>query len=314
MEKEKIELTAICDSSLLSERYAKPFGKEISPYDFPDFTDKELVIKSKSEDGEDGEDEALEFLNGDGKNIVAKLDFGLDNVVFKPYGTHESLGGLLYYCRDISINGSNGLFICILLNGLNEIWVGIDKIFFEEYPYYHKPDCYRRYICEDWEDCEELEDGDWDEDDEYYDYWDDEDDCRTDSEKYRSYWKDLKGRVDRIFECEEFSVVDMRNHDCAIVIYKNDRRIDIISRKSIKYMSTLEITQKESKEIMFDVLSVDEVDISSENEFVCGGSNYRLYYVVEFCNRIYYVLYGIDNKTDQLIIESGIPSGPRIVY
>jgi hypothetical protein len=311
MEKEKIELTAIYDSSTLSEKYVKPFSKEISPYDFPDFTDKELVVKSKLEDGED---EALEFFSGDGKNIVAKLDFGLGEAVFKPYGTHDSLGGLLYYCRDISINEGNGLFICILLNDLNEVWVGIDKIFFEEYPYYYKPDCYRRYICEDWEDwedCEELEDGDWDGDDEYYDYWDDEDDCRTDSEKYRSYWKDRKGRVDRIFECEEFSVVDMMNHGCAVVIYENDRRVDIIPRKSIRRVSTLEITQKEAKDILLDILSVEDIDISMDNEFICRDLTYKLSYIVEVCKRIYYVL--IDSDNNRLVVESGTPSGSRII-
>lgn len=306
----KIKLTAIYEGNALLEKYAKPFGKEISPYDFPDFTDKELVIKSKSENGED---EVLKFLSGDGKNIVAKLDFGLGEAVFKPYGTHDSLGGLLYYCRDISINGSNGLFICILFNGLNEVWIGVDKIFFEEYTYYYKPDCYRRYIWEDWcENDEELEDGEWDEDDEYYDYWDDEDDCRTDSEKYLSYWKDRKGRVDRIFECEEFSVVDMRNHGCAVVIYENDRRVDIIPRKSIRRVSTLEITQKEAKDILLDILSVEDIDISMDNEFICRDLTYKLSYIVEVCNRIYYVLEDKEHE-NRLVIESGIPSGPRIV-
>lgn len=306
----KIKLTAIYEGNALLEKYAKPFGKEISPYDFPDFTDKELVIKSKSENGED---EVLKFLSGDGKNIVAKLDFGLGEAVFKPYGTHDSLGGLLYYCRDISINGSNGLFICILFNGLNEVWIGVDKIFFEEYQYYYKPDCYRRYIWEDWcENDEELEDGEWDEDDEYYDYWDDEDDCRTDSEKYLSYWKDRKGRVDRIFECEEFSVVDMSNHGCAVVIYENDRRVDIIPRKSIRRVSTLEITQKEAKDILLDILSVEDIDISMNNEFICRDLTYKLSYIVEVCNRIYYVLEDKEHE-NRLVIESGIPSGPRIV-
>lgn len=296
MEKDnKIELTAIYKGNVLLEKYAKPFGKEISPYDFPDFTDKELVVKSKSEDGKD---EILEFLSVDGKNIVAKLDFGLGEAVFKPYGTHESLGGLLYYCRDISINGSNGLFICILFNCLNEIWIGIDKLFFEEYPCYFDSEFSGR--------CS----SDWDEDNVYDDeggYYDD------DGIYIINYWVNEKGRVDTILECEGFRVFDMRNNDCAVVIYEIDRRVDIISRKSIRNMSTLEITQKEAKEVIFDILSVDEVDISSENEFICGGSKYKLYYVVEFSDRRYYVLYGTDDKSDQLIIESGTPSGPRIV-
>ena len=307
MEKEKIELTAIYDSSnILLEKYAKPFGKEISPYDFPDFTDKELVVKSKSEDGKI---EYLEFLSGDGKNIIAKLDFGLGEAVFKPYGTHDSLGGFLYYCRDISINGSNGLFICILFNCLNEIWVGIDKLLFEEYPTYYKPDCNRRYDLDWLDECDDLEDGD---EDYEYEYWDDEDDCRTDSEKYRSYWRNREGRVDRIFECEEFLVVDMRNHDCALVIYDNDRRVDIISRKSIKDMSTSEITQKEAKDILLDILSVEDIDISMDNEFICRDLTYKLSYIVEVCNRIYYVLEDKEHE-NRLVIESGIPSGPRIV-
>jgi hypothetical protein len=300
MEKEKIELTAIYDSSsILSEKYAKPFSKEISPYDFPDFTDKELVVKSKSEDGKI---EDLEFLSGDGKNIIAKLDFGLGEAVFKPYGTHDSLGGLLYYCRDISINGSNGLFICILLNGLNEIWIGIDELLFEEYPYY--------FDDPEWnERCS----NNWDDDDD--DYYDDEEGYYDDDGNYIiNPWKNDRGRIDMILDCEEFQILDMRNHDCAVVVYKNDRRVDIIPRKSIRNISGLEITQEEAKDIMIDILSVDEVDISSDNEFVCGESNYKLYYTVEFCNRVYYVLENIDdNESDRLIIESGTPSGSRIV-
>ena len=296
MEKEKIELTAIYDSSLLSGKYAKPFSKEISPYDFPDFTDKELVVKSKSEDGKI---EDLEFLSGDGKNIIAKLDFGLGEAVFKPYGTHDSLGGLLYYCRDISINGSNGLFICILLNGLNEIWIGIDKIFFEEYPYYFDDPEWNERLSKNWDD------DDYDDDEEgYYD---------DDGNYIINPWKNDRGRIDMILDCEEFQILEMRNHDCAVVVYENDLRVDIIPRKSIRNISGLKIAQEEAKDIILDILSVDEVDISSENEFVCGGSNYKLYYVVEFCDRVYYVLYGIDNGSDQLIIESGTPSGPRIV-
>nr|DAV98776.1 MAG TPA: hypothetical protein [Bacteriophage sp.] len=289
MEKEKIELNAIYDSSLLSERYAKPFRKEISPYDFPDFTDKELVVKSKSEDGED---EALEFLSGDGKNIVAKLDFGLDEAVFKPYGTHESLGGLLYYCRDISINGSNGLFICILLNGLNEIWVGIDKIFFEEYPYYFDdPDSER--CSRNWEYDEE-------------DYYDD------DGNYIINPWRNDRGRIDTILECEEFQILDMRNHDCAVVIYNNDIRVDIVPRESIRRVYSLEITQKEVKDILLDILSVEDIDISTYNEFICGDLTYNLSYIVEVSNRIYYVLEDKEHE-NRLVIESGIPSGPRIV-
>lgn len=299
MEKEKIELTAIYDSSnILLEKHAKPFSKEISPYDFPDFTEKELVVKSKSENGKI---EDLEFLSGDGKNIIAKLDFGLGETVFKPYGTHDSLGGLLYYCRDISINGSNGLFICILLNGLNEIWIGIDKLLFEEYPYYFDDPEWNERCSNNWDD----DDYDYDDEEGYYD---------DDGNYIVNPWRNDRGRIDIILDCEEFQVLDMRNHDCAVVVYWNDRRVDIISRESIKDISALEITQKEAKEIMFDVLSVDEVDISSDNKFVHGESNYNLCYTVEFCNRVYYVLENIDdNESDQLIIESGTPSGSRIV-
>jgi hypothetical protein len=295
----KIKLTAIYEGNALLEKYAKPFGKEISPYDFPDFTDKELVIKSKSENGED---EVLKFLSGDGKNIVAKLDFGLGEAVFKPYGTHDSLGGLLYYCRDISINGSNGLFICILFNGLNEVWIGVDKIFFEEYPYYFDDPEWNERCSNNWDD----------DDDDYYD--DDEGYYDDDGNYIINPWRNDRGRIDIILDCEEFQILDMRNHDCAVVVYKNDRRVDIIPRKSIRNISGLEITQEEEKDIMIDILSVDEVDISSDNEFVCGESNYELYYTVEFCNRVYYVLENIDdNESDRLIIESGTPSGSRIV-
>ena len=290
MEKGKIELTAIFDKNVF-DKNTIPFGKDISPYDFPDFTDKELVVKSKSKDGEE---ELLEFLSGDGKNIVAKLDFGLGESVFKPYGTHESLGGLLYYCRDVSINGSNGLFLCILLNDLNEIWIGVDKIFFEEYPHYFDDPEWSERCSRNWEYDEE-------------DYYDD------DGNYIINPWRNDRGRIDMILECEEFSVVDMKNHDCAVVIYENDLRVDIIPRKSIRNISRLEITQKEAKDIILDILSVDEVDISSDNKFVHGESNYKLYYTVEFCNRVYYVLENTGDETGQLIIESGTPSGPRIV-
>jgi hypothetical protein len=117
MEKEKIELSVIYDRDIFCNNII-PFDKDISPCDFPDFTGKELVVKNKCKE------EALKSI---GKNIILKLGSKFGELVFKPYGTHDSLGGFLYHCRDNSINGSNGLFIDIILNGLNEIWIGIDK-------------------------------------------------------------------------------------------------------------------------------------------------------------------------------------------
>lgn len=122
MEKEKIKLTAIYDSDIF-ENHISPFGRDISPNDFPDFTDKELVVRDKSRNKE----EVLKSICGSGKNIVVKLNSRLEKLVFKPYGIHKNLGGFLYCCNDSSINGSKDLFIDIILNGLNEIWIGIDK-------------------------------------------------------------------------------------------------------------------------------------------------------------------------------------------
>ena len=116
MEKEKIELTVIYDRDIFYDHII-PFGKD-SPYDFPDFTGKELVVKNNHKE---------EILESIGKNIILKLGPKFGELVFKPYGTHESLGGFLYHCRDNSIDDSNGIFIDIILNGLNEIWIGIDK-------------------------------------------------------------------------------------------------------------------------------------------------------------------------------------------
>ena len=119
MEKEKIGLNAVYDRDIFCNHII-PFGKDISPYDFSDFTENEFVIKNKSRE------DVIKSISGSGKNIVVKLDFSLEELVFKPYGTHKNLGGFLYYC-DTSMNNGNGIFICILLNGLNEIWVGVDK-------------------------------------------------------------------------------------------------------------------------------------------------------------------------------------------
>ena len=122
MEKEKIKLTAIFDSEIF-EKHVSPFGRDMSTNDFPDFTDKELVVRDKSKDKE----EVLESIYGSEKNIIVKLYSRLGELVFNPYGTHKNLGGFLYYCND----GSEGLFIDIILKGLNEIWIGMDKSLFE---------------------------------------------------------------------------------------------------------------------------------------------------------------------------------------
>lgn len=126
MEKEKIKLTAIFDIEIF-EKHVSPFGRDMSTNDFPDFTDKKLVVRDKSRDKE----EVLEFILGSGKNVIVKLDSRLGELVFQPYGTHKNLGGLLYYCSDNSISGGKGLFIDIILKGLNEIWIGMDKSLFE---------------------------------------------------------------------------------------------------------------------------------------------------------------------------------------
>lgn len=126
MEKEKIKLTAIFDNEIF-EKHISPFGRDIYLHDFPDFTEKELVVRDRSRNKE----EVLESIYGSGKNIIVKLNSILEKLVFKPYGTHKNLGGLLYHCIDTSINGSNGLFIDIILKGLNEIWIGMDKSLFE---------------------------------------------------------------------------------------------------------------------------------------------------------------------------------------
>lgn len=120
--KEKIELTAIFDREVF-ENHSSPFGRNISLHDFPDFTEKELVVRDRSRNQE----EVLESIYGSEKNIIVKLYSRLEKLVFKPYGTHKNLGGFLYYCND----GSGGLFIDIILKGLNEIWIGMDKSLFE---------------------------------------------------------------------------------------------------------------------------------------------------------------------------------------
>lgn len=111
MEKENIELTVIYDRDIFYDHII-PFGRDISPYDFPDLTEKELVVKNNHKE---------EVLEPIGKNIILKLGSKFGKLMFKPYGTHESLGGFLYH------NESNGLFIDIILNGLNEIWIGVDR-------------------------------------------------------------------------------------------------------------------------------------------------------------------------------------------
>lgn len=126
MEKEKIKLTAIFDREIF-EKHSNPLVKDISRCDFPDFTDKELVAKDKYKDKE----EVLESICGSGKSVVVKLNSRLEKLVFKPYGIHKNLGGFLYCCNDSPINGSKELFIDIILNGLNEIWIGMDKSLFK---------------------------------------------------------------------------------------------------------------------------------------------------------------------------------------
>ena len=137
-----IELAVNFNSSI-PERFGQKFNEKISIDDFPDLTNVVFVDKGVA----NNKDNELEFLKGDGKNIIARLDYGLGDAVFKPYGTHENWGGFLYHCEDVSIDGDCGLFI-LIDRRMSEMWIGINELFFSDYPNYYLPEERERHIYE----------------------------------------------------------------------------------------------------------------------------------------------------------------------
>ena len=126
---------AVNFNSSIPERFGQRFNEKISIDDFPDLTNKVFIDKGVA----DNKDDELMFLKGDGKNIIASLDYGLGDAVFKPYGTHENWGGFLYHCEDVSIDGDCGLFI-LIDRRMSEMWIGINELFFRNYPNYYLPE------------------------------------------------------------------------------------------------------------------------------------------------------------------------------
>ena len=275
-------------NSRIQERFVQGFDEEISIDNFPDLTDKIFIDKGVTND----RNNELKFLKGDEKNIIAKLDYGLGDAVFKPYGTHKNWGGFLYHCKDVSINGNNGLFI-LISRRLSEMWIGIEDLFYIDYPNYYIPEEKKRYEYEEYLDEESS-----DEDDEYRYY----DEDLWDWNLFRNGERSTK--VDFIFECKDLHVVDIPDKNYILIIYKNKKRIDCIRRSCRVKVSTCESFRfDECKNIILDILSIDDIDISQSNNFLYYGKEYFLSELLNYDNKKYYLLNSEDDL-DPMVIES----------
>lgn len=285
-DKREIIKLAVNFNSSIPERFGQRFNEKISIDDFPDLTGKAFIDKGVF----NNKNNELEFLKGDGKNIIARLDYGLGDAVFKPYGTHENWGGFLYHCEDVSIDGDCGLFI-LIDRRMSEMWIGINELFFSDYPNYYLPEERERHMYEsedelDEEDEDKIE-GELYEGDEY-DYWyDDEEEFITETPTTR---------VDFILECDEYIFVDLPYKTTSLAIHKNKRRVDLIPRSFRTEIHSYELyTFDKVKDMIMDIMSVSGMDISADNNFLYNGKEYTLLEVLRYKLNCYYYLYGSDD-------------------
>lgn len=291
-DKREIIRLAVNFNSSIPERFGQKFNEKISIDDFPDLTNKVFIDKGVA----DNKDDELMFLKGDGKNIIASLDYGLGDAVFKPYGTHENWGGFLYHCEDVSIDGDCGLFILIDRH-MSEMWIGINELFFGDYPNYYLPEERKRHIYEleekfDEEDEESEED--FDEDDDWYD----------DEEEF--VIETPTTRVDFILECDEYIFVDLPYKSTSLAIHKNKRRVDLIPRSFRTEIKSYNLyTFDKVKNMVMDIMSVSGMDISADNKFLYNGKGYTLLEVLRYKLNCYYYLASSDDEgMNYLTIES----------
>ena len=289
---------AVNFNSSIPERFGQRFNEKISIDDFPDLTDKVFIDKGVA----DNKDDELMFLKGDGKNIIVRLDYGLGDAVFKPYGTHENWGGFLYHCEDVSIDRDCGLFI-LIDRRMSEMWIGINELFFRNYPNYYLPEERKRHMYESEDEFEEedLEEGDdyFDGDSDWYEYSDEEDEDGF-----------MVGpsatRVDFILECDEYMFVDLPYETTALAIHKNKRRVDLIPRSFRTEIEPYELYKfNKIKDMIMDIMSVSGMDISANNNFLYNGKEYDLLEVLRYKLKRYYYLVGNDDDgMNYLTIES----------
>lgn len=296
-DRETIELAVNFNSSI-PERFNQKFNEKISIDNFPDLTGKVFIDKGVA----DNKDDELMFLKGDGKNIIVRLDYELGDAVFKPYGTHENWGGFLYHCEDVSIDGDCGLFI-LIDRRMSEMWIGINELFFRNYPNYYLPEERKRHM---YESKDEFEEEDLEEEDDYFD---------GDSDWYEYSDEDDEDgfivgpsatRVDFILECDEYMFVDLPYETTALVIHKNKRRVDLIPRSFRTEIEPYELYKfNKIKDIIMDIMSVSGMDISANNNFLYNGKEYDLLEVFRYKLKRYYYLVGNDDDgMNYLTIES----------
>lgn len=289
---------AVNFNSSIPERFGQRFNEKISIDDFPDLTNKVFIDRGVA----DNKDDELMFLKGDGKNIIVRLDYGLGDAVFKPYGTHENWGGFLYHCEDVSIDGDCGLFI-LIDRRMSEMWIGINELFFRNYPNYYLPEERKRHM---YESEDEFEEEDLEEEDDYFD---------GDSDWYEYSDEDDEDgfivgpsatRVDFILECDEYMFVDLPYETTALVIHKNKRRVDLIPRSFRTEIEPYELYKfNKIKDIIMDIMSVSGMDISANNNFLYNGKEYDLLEVLRYKLKRYYYLVGNDDDgMNYLTIES----------
>jgi hypothetical protein len=284
---------AVNFNSRIPERFGQRFNEKISIEDFPDLTDKVFIDRGVA----NNKNNELGFLKGDGKNIIASLDYGLGDAIFKPYGTHENWGGFLYHCEDVSIDGDCGLFI-LIDRRMSEMWIGIDELFFSDYPNYYLPEERKRHVYEPEDEFEEEEgsEEELDEDDDWYDD-DDEDGFLIGTPSTM---------VDFILECDEYIFVDLPYKNTDLAIHKNKRRVDLIPRSfRTKIKSYNLYTFDKVKDMIMDIMSVSGMDISADNNFLYNGKEYTLLEVLRYkLNCYYYLVSSDDDGMNYITIES----------
>jgi len=238
------------------------------------------------------------FLKGDGKNIIVRLDYGLGDAVFKPYGTHENWGGFLYHCEDVSIDGDCGLFI-LIDRRMSEMWIGIDELFFSDYPNYYLPEERKRHIYELEEEFDEEED-------EFEDELDEDDDWYDDEDEEEFIVGTPTTMVDFILECDEYIFVDLPYKTTSLAIHKNKRRVDLIPRSFRTEIKSYNLyTFNKVKDMVMDIMSVSGMDISADNKFLYNGKGYTLLEVLRYKLNCYYYLASSDDEgMNYLTIES----------
>lgn len=290
-ERETVELAVNFNSSI-PERFNQKFNEKISIDDFPDLTNKVFIDRGVA----NNKNNELGFLKGDGKNIIASLDYGLGDAVFKPYGTHENWGGFLYHCEDVSIDGDCDLFI-LIDRRMSEMWIGINELFFSDYPNYYLPEERKRHIyeLEEFDEEEEESEEELDEDVNWYD----------DDEEGFIIGTPTK-RVDFILECDEYIFVDLPYKTTSLAIHKNKRRVDLIPRSFRTEIKSYNLyTFDKVKDMVMDIMSVSGMDISADNKFLYNGKRYTLLEVLRYKLNCYYYLASSDDEgMNYLTIES----------